>query len=500
MRGALGSLVVLAVAVSFHDAAALDVPVAGKSIRLVAPTSATARRIAFASSIDPALGGPFPDPSAGARLRIFAGNGPGQCRLEATLAASFWTPIGGDGAGRGWRYVDPSAAAGGVKKILIKRVSGGGKIIAKLKGGAIPCDLGTAQNLPVTIQLEIDDARYCASFDDPVIKNEPGRFKAKRAPAPNACLDDDVTVANLNVLHGLFCAPATVMCRLAERIDLLGQWIVERGCPDVVTLQEVIDLPSLPLSIPTLVQDTLLDICSNPYEMTYIRANGFDDAIVLSRHPVLDASVTLLLNNFRHVLHVRIDHPVGPVDVFTTHLASSSDGANNPCGAPCPAECVAAGAATVRQCQAEQTALLVEALHDVPGPAFLTGDMNAEPFEFEIARFTSRGWIDTYLAAGNPECNAATGIGCTGGRSAAQMEDPALNVDERIDYVFLVPSAPGGGCADAIDGPADDDGDGVATRHFADEPNPFSPTCGAAPDPICWPADHVGVQADVNCE
>jgi endonuclease/exonuclease/phosphatase family metal-dependent hydrolase len=159
---------------------------------------------------------------------------------------------------------------------------------------------------------------------------------------------------------------------------------------------------------------------------------------------------------------------------------------------------VAAGAATVRQCQAEQTALLVEATHDVPEPAFLVGDMNASPTSFEIGRFTGRGWIDTYAAAGNPACVPATGVGCTSGRSEAELEDPALNVGSRIDFVFLVPET-GTACNGTLDTPADADGDGTGTRLFAEAPNPFAPPCGPLPDPICWVSDHSGVEADLDC-
>jgi len=495
-RFALGALAILPAMAS--PVVATDVPIAGRSIRMTAPADASGRRIAFRSDVDPALAGPFPDPTAGARLRVFAGNGSGQCRIDVSLDPAKWTAVGGDGPTRGWRYVDSSASTGGVKKVLVKRASGGGKLLAKLKGSAIPCDLGAPQHLPLVIELTLGDVHYCAAFADPVLKNEPGRFKAKNAVPPAACLDRDVTMANLNILHGLFCPPGTGQCRLEERIDLLGEWIVERGCPDVVAIQEVSDTAGG--SIPTLVADKLLGICPIPYEMVFQQTNFLDDAIILSRHPVEDASVTTLLNGFRHVLHARIDHPIGFVDAFTTHLASGSDGATNPCGPSCPTECIAAGATTVRECQAEQTALLVEATHDVPGPAFLMGDMNAEPGEFEIDRFTSRGWIDTYLAAGNPECVPGTGLGCTGGRSEAQLEESGLNVDERIDYVFLVPSGLGSTCADVLDGPGDGDGDGTATRLFADAPNPFEPTCGVLPDPICWASDHTGVEADLNCE
>jgi endonuclease/exonuclease/phosphatase family metal-dependent hydrolase len=221
----------------------------------------------------------------------------------------------------------------------------------------------------------------------------------------------------------------------------------------------------------------------------------------LSRHPALSVTVTDLLGPLRNVLHARVDHPVGPIDVYSTHLASGSDLATSPCEGtfgPCPTECVAVGAATVRQCQAEQTALLVEATHDVPEPAFLVGDMNASPTSFEIGRFTGRGWIDTYAAAGNPACVPATGVGCTSGRSEAELEDPALNVGSRIDFVFLVPET-GTACNGTLDTPADADGDGTGTRLFAEAPNPFAPPCGPLPDPICWVSDHSGVEADLDC-
>jgi hypothetical protein len=56
--------------------------------------------------------------------------------------------------------------------------------------------------------------------------------------------DDDVevTVANLNILHGFACDPPVPadgdQCRVVDRIDLLIQHIAAAGCPDIVTLQE----------------------------------------------------------------------------------------------------------------------------------------------------------------------------------------------------------------------------------------------------------------------
>jgi endonuclease/exonuclease/phosphatase family metal-dependent hydrolase len=306
-----------------------------------------------------------------------------------------------------------------------------------------------------------------------------------------------LTVANLNILHGIFCPPATVACRLSDRVDLFFQWIAASGCPDVVTVQEYQDAAA-----GAFFGTHLATTCPFAYEKVFVPRQGVDDELVLARHSAVTVESITLYKNFRHLLWVRLDHPLGPLDVFTTHLASGSDGAQSPCAADCPPECVAAGAATVRQCQAVQVGELVTARHDVPTPAVVTGDFNDEPGTFAYAQLVGRGWVDTYLAAGNPECNPATGVGCTAGRddvSLAQLESTASNEVERIDFAFLVPPGAGSLCTPTLDPATDDDGDGTATRIFADLPNPFAPACGPLPDPICWPSDHEGAELDLDC-
>ncbi len=310
----------------------------------------------------------------------------------------------------------------------------------------------------------------------------------------------DLTVVQLNFLHGItgMCPPLD-NCRLADRATLLGQWIVRSGCPDLVILQEVWN-GSLPL-----LAATAAEACPFAYEMALSADQlGPDEHLILSRHPMEIVTRLPLFPGFRKVLHARVDHPLGPIDVYTTHLASGSDGANIACDgplSPCPAECRRAGAQTRRECQAVQMAELVAATHTGPAPAIITGDFNAEPGSFVYRQFTDRGWPDVYLAAGNAECDAAGGGGCTSGREDDALDDleaPAPNVDRRIDFIFLVPPAAGFSCT--LDPPDDADGDGLATRGFADLPNPFAPECGAAPLPICWPSDHTGVALDLNCE
>jgi endonuclease/exonuclease/phosphatase family metal-dependent hydrolase len=123
---------------------------------------------------------------------------------------------------------------------------------------------------------------------------------------------------------------------------------------------------------------------------------------------------SVALQDFRHLLWVRLDHPLGPLDVFTTHLASSGDGAQNPCAADCPPECVAAGAATVRQCQAVQVGEIVAARHDVPTPAVVTGDFNDDPGTFAYAQLVGRGW-STRISPRESGVQSGHGVGCTSG-------------------------------------------------------------------------------------
>jgi len=346
-----------------------------------------------------------------------------------------------------------------------------------------------------------------------------------------------VEVANLNLLHGFDCDPPTPgdgnQCRVADRVDLLVQHIIAIGCPDVVTLQENVVNEFVQTGATTvkgpldstvaLIEARLGDlaaVCGFAYEVVFDpegataggAPRGIDEELILTRYPALEAEVTILygvLEPFfnRHVLRARIDHPVGPVDVYTTHLASGSDLATVPCGAqiifpiPCPAECDEF-VDTVRECEAKQLALLVEATHDVDPPAFITGDFNAGPGSNEVLEMTSRGWVDSHLEAGVAECNSTSGESCTSGRDeqGGDLEDPTLNVNRRIDYIFVVPPGDSVKCDGALQVFDDEKGPVTSVGLFAAEPNPFEPACGVAPLPICWTSDHSGNAANVSCQ
>jgi endonuclease/exonuclease/phosphatase family metal-dependent hydrolase len=305
----------------------------------------------------------------------------------------------------------------------------------------------------------------------------------------------DVTVADLNVLHGIFCPAATEDCRVEDRMDLLFDWVESIGCPDVLILQEV-----LGARVAELVRSRAEARCPFPYRVFEPTSS---QNFTLSRYPVVATDEDSLLGGVRVLWHTRVDHPTGTVEVFNTHLAAGVDNGSSPCTEPCPTECIDAGAVTNRDCQAVQVANLIEQRADPGALQVLAGDFNATPDTFIYRHLVEqRGWTDSYLAAGNPECDETTGIGCTSGRAdenLSDMESPESGVRRRIDFLLVRAPASTASCRYELDSAGDDDGDGVATKIFADDPNPFANRCGALPDPICWPSDHEGMQADINC-
>ena len=351
-----------------------------------------------------------------------------------------------------------------------------------------------------------------------------------------------VTLANLNILHGFDCDPPVPgdgdQCRIAERIKLLSRHLVNVGCPDLVTLQEIVNLEYLlrspteqvgPLdSIIDLITGELTSLeaqCGFRYELIYqpflnVFTAETDEELVLSRYPVVETGTQLLhsaLYNedlmlfIRHVLHVRVAHPAGNIDLYTTHLASGSDAATNPCDSiyvlpgtqielisNCPLECDSRD--SVRACQAEQLALYVEQTRAEDNLALIAGDFNAVPGSSEYLAMIRRGWVDTYLAAGGAECDSATGAGCTSGRasSTVSLEDPELQVDRRIDYIFAALPRNSNTC---ITTAAGDTGSWRQTGGalFAATPNPFVDTCGSSPNDICWVSNHSGNLAQLRC-
>jgi endonuclease/exonuclease/phosphatase family metal-dependent hydrolase len=479
-------------------ALAADVPLDAE--RLAVRALPGGRNLIRFQSRDPRIRQLTPEPGDGSSLVIGDSAMAGRCRLEIPLDSAKWRRIGGV-AGPPW-YLYWDVSAGRFSYAMI-RPSG---ISLMAWGLGLDCDFSGPQPLPVAVDLRLGSDRYCASFEaGDVQQNTTGRLIATHSSAPASCMDNDLTVVNLNVLHGVTCPG---QCRTPDRVALLADWIVERGCPDVVTLQEVVDHPNFE-SIPALLSAELQNVCPFQYQMLFEPYRSGDEELVLSRYPVVDWNLEVFhpgrRNIFRHALHARIDHPIGLIDVFTTHLASGADNGSDICFrwyAYCPPECVAAGARTVRTCQAVQLFDFVERVRQGPAPTIVTGDFNAEPGSFEYDIFTDNGYVDTYLEAGNPECDSTNPYGCTTGRESnnlSELESPLKNQHRRIDYIFRSPSEAGSVCSDDVDGSEDLDQDVSATGSFDPVPNPFASSCGPQ-DEICWISDHGGVELDLNCQ
>jgi endonuclease/exonuclease/phosphatase family metal-dependent hydrolase len=297
--------------------------------------------------------------------------------------------------------------------------------------------------------------------------------------------DRDITVANLNILHGYTCDLRRVLadgqevpeaeqqCRVHDRIVLLIQHIIASGCPDIVTLQENVTnefvfLPPDPNNptnlVPVgplkntveLIKAQLNDLhtaCGFRYQVVFDpegatatdptlppapRPRGVDEELILTRYAVQEAEVIPLYSPlapffFRHMLFARIKHPIEPIDVFTTHLAADADLGDILCGnveflplptlpLACPADTCKASD-TVRECQAKQMAHVIETRHDIPGTGIITGDFNAPPMSNVYNEFVSRGWIDSHLKAKNAECDPDTSLNCTAGRQDDNLSD-----------------------------------------------------------------------------
>jgi hypothetical protein len=102
-----------------------------------------------------------------------------------------------------------------------------------------------------------------------------------------------ITLADLNLLHGAFCPADSDHCRLPDRVELLFQFIEQRGCPDVVTLQEI----WTPLV--EAIRPRLATTCPFPYALVQgERLLDIDDETVLTRYPALEVEQRFLYRGF----------------------------------------------------------------------------------------------------------------------------------------------------------------------------------------------------------
>ena len=282
--------------------------------------------------------------------------------------------------------------------------------------------------------------------------------------------DPTVTVVSQNLLHGTACAEDSNRCDLPARVQLFVNQLADADCPELVSVQE-----SNQQTVDEL-QSALGDGCTADYEVVWDDDPTLDRETVLTTEPVLGSRRIALAGPLRSAFWVRVATEVGIVDYVSSHLASDSD--DRPCDeATCPPPCEVAD--TLNTCQGRQLVEFAAEVADPEAVVVIGGDLNAMPDEPAIAAITGGGYIDTHLAAGNPECDPATGDQCTSGRiddAMTDLEDPASLQTERIDYLFVGDQR---GCTTV-----------EPTGLFNGEP---------ADGTLAFPSDHTGVQATLSC-
>jgi cysteine-rich repeat protein len=211
-------LACLLLLVAAAPSAATDHPLAGDLLQL-RDASATRRSVRFRAARDPAIGAAVAgDPRiAGATLTV-VGRGAGDGASAAFLPAAGWTGLGDPPGSKGYRFRDAEETAG-VRTVLLKPGSAGGKLALGGGGAAWGYALASAQAGPVDVRLTIGTHVYCARFTE-FRDNAAGKLGAKDAPAPAACAfcGDGVAEApeecdDGNALGGDGCAAD---CRLED--------------------------------------------------------------------------------------------------------------------------------------------------------------------------------------------------------------------------------------------------------------------------------------------
>lgn len=296
----------------------------------------------------------------------------------------------------------------------------------------------------------------------------------------------DLKVVNYNILHGTFCDDATG-CQAPDRVDLFVRQLEAAGCPELVGLQEVND------NLRALFAARLPRFCRGAYRPVFADSEGNDKEYVLTSLPARKAEVLPLPGGLRSASRVELTSDLGPVVLVVTHQdgdrdfpSCRSDIDRYQCPKPCPV------GTTFATCQT----ILGQRLAERGGPArairIYMGDFNVPVGTPRHSALLADGWVDTHLAAGNPECDPAAGSQCTAGRndkSIATLKDPGAREQERIDFIFVKAPA----CAARLDPASDPDGDGVGTGLFAATP------AVDGPGGLAWPSDHTAVSMDLSC-
>jgi endonuclease/exonuclease/phosphatase family metal-dependent hydrolase len=301
-----------------------------------------------------------------------------------------------------------------------------------------------------------------------------------------------VTMISFNLLHGIpepigDCAAETDYCQAPDRLTLLWDQIEAAGCPALVSLQEIY------LRQKELIPERIGSLCDGQYDIVFEDRDLFDQQLLLTTLAVTDSQVVELGGDFRTATLVGLDAPVGPLRLLSTHIDDDEVACTSTI---CPST-MCDTTMGVGSCEVRQILAMLEDDAQARGdPTFtiLNGDLNQAPGSAGLDLLTGAGFVDAWSAAGNPECDPATGTGCTccvtGDGPLAGLDQPVAHRTERIDWILVAPPPD---CDVFFDGPSDTNGNGTATAVFAAEPAE-APVHG-----IFWSSDHAGVQAELGC-
>jgi endonuclease/exonuclease/phosphatase family metal-dependent hydrolase len=298
----------------------------------------------------------------------------------------------------------------------------------------------------------------------------------------------NLTVVNYNILHGIFCPADTDNCRAPDRVALFLSQLEAAKCPQVVGLQEVSG------QLAGLIKEQLPGVCGGKYELAMSVTEGNDKELVFSTLPAKHPKVLPLPGGLRNATRVELQSNLGPVVLVVTHQDGDrsfpvcrNDIDRYTCPKPCPE------GASFAECQT----VLGEEFGDSVGSKrairLYMGDFNVPAGTPRYQRLIDGGWVDSHLAAGNAECDSATGVNCTAGRNdvtLTALQDPTARESERIDFIFV--KAPKS-CTPKYDSGTDADRDGTGTGLFAAQPA----TSGRSG--LVWPSDHTAVSMDMSC-
>ena len=174
------SLMALAVALTLGlpVARAADFPLAGSKISLKDGKSAAKRRVTFQARYAGDLGAM--SPNDGSTLRIYGGPDEGDSGL--IRLGPNWRSLP---KSKGFRYVDSTQSAGGIRSIVVRKGKNGSGRIKIVGGSANWAYAVTKAQSAVTVLLTIGDAKLCAQFSAPKTRKQ--RVTAQSAQPLDAC-------------------------------------------------------------------------------------------------------------------------------------------------------------------------------------------------------------------------------------------------------------------------------------------------------------------------